>query len=451
MPGLGPVRDGQALRVPTTDQRKDLMARWRRPTTAEIGLFVLALGLPVLAALVAGGFQAFYGHWPTWLGITTTVLAMVGLVWLLFLQFRKQRAGTLYAIEALDQRMLSWHRTAEVESRDRHLDYRPLYRPLTFPPGNGPVDLTAELEELRRSFEYSRQTDDESTGMTVAPNMLWPAAMYLGFMTPFPPRTRLIEFAAAAKQHDLEPENHDHEPENHDLEPEHQDPKPEHQDFKLGSVVGKSSAFRETADCGCVVGVVEDAVDPTTGERQQPSSAGGCADGGIKFLSIEVTGMLDWPWPSLPGITPCCATRLSIRIIAPCDAHPDQRFCSIRFVSSRRTRMVGEQNVKARDTPVELPSDQAMPISAWLSKRLLEACLDKSHQVLVRARLPKVMGLSLGAHLREHASLCKRRLSTEDVWGNLLLVDHPHPAPPRLVRVHPCQPGLPSLDEVERE
>lgn len=428
MPGLGPVRDGQALSVPTTDKRKDLMARWRRPTTAEVRLFVLALGLPVLAALVAAGFQAFYGRWPTWLGITTTVLAMVGLVSLLFLQFRKQRAGTLYAIEALDQRMLSWHRTAEGESKDRHLDYRPLYRPLTFPRGNGPVDLTAELEELRRSFESSRQTDDESTGMTVAPNMLWPAAMYLGFMTPFPPETNLIEFAA----------------------PEQQDLKPEHQDFVLGSVEGKSSAFGET-DCGCVVGVVADSVDPATGEKLQSSNSGACTKGGAKVLGIEVSRMLDWPGPSLPGVTICCATRLSIRITAPCDAHADQSFCSIQFASRRGTRILERQSVKAKDTPVQVPSAQAMPISAWLSKRLLEECLDKSHQVLVRARLPKVMGLSLGAHLREHASLCKRRLSTEDVWGNLLLVDHPHPAPPRLVRVHPCQPGLPSLDEVERE
>ena len=422
MSGLGPARDGAALRVPTASGRRERAAWSRKLTKADIWPFALALLVPSAAALVAAGFQSSFASWPEWLSRTLTGFSLAGLVVALFLQLRKQQAGTLYAIEALDQKMLSWHRSAELATQPKRLDYRPIYRPLTFPPGNGLVDLTAEMEELRRSVEFARQTDDESTGMTVAPNLLWPAAMYLGFMTPFPPGTRLIEFADA----------------------------PKHQDFELSRIEGSSPAFRETADCGCVVEVVADDVDPTTGERQEPSGSGGCIDGRVKVLSIEVSGMLDWPGPSIPGVTPCCATRLSIRITAPCDAHAES-FCSIQFASSRGPSILEKQSVNAKNTPVQVPSDQAMSISAWLSERLLEACLDKSHQVLVRARLPKVMGLSLGAHLRGHAALTRSRHGTEDVWGNLLLVDHPHPAPPRLVRVHPCQPVPPTLNEVELE
>lgn len=415
-------------------ERREHFAGWRRAvlrrmparfTHADVRPLVLALVFPLAAALAGAGFQAWFDDWPTWLGRTLPWLALVVLVGVLFVQLRKQRAGTLYAIEALDQSMLSWHRTAEEESRRKQLDYRPIYRPLTFQRGDGTVDVTAELEELRRSFEFARQTDDESTGMTVAPNMLWPAALYLGFMTPFPPETRLIEFADDPKNQDFECE--------------------------LGRVTEDSPSFAATADCDCRIELACVAVDPLTGERSDPPRPGACFEGGVHIVGIEVTGALTWQGWSLPGVNPCCATRLMIRKTASCGQHDGQGPYLMRFASHRATRFLPGARAEAGTIPVRVSGADAQLISAWLAERLLEACRDPSHLVLLRARFTKVMGLALGAHLRGHATreLARSRQGAKDVWGNLLLVHDPYLAPPRLVRVHPCQPGVASGNKEE--
>ena len=435
MSSPGPVHGRAALKVSPLGALRDLLRRWRHGvlrrmpatfTRADVRPLVLALLFPLAVALAGAGFQAWFADWPGWLSRTVPWLALIVLVGALFVQLRKQRAGTLYAIEALDQSMLSWHRTAEEESRRKQLDYRPIYRPLAFPRGDRLVDLTAELEELRRSFEFARQTDDESTGMTVAPNMLWPAALYIGFMTPFPPETRLIEFADDPRHQDFE--------------------------YELGTVAGGSHPFAVTAICNCRIELAAVPVDPATGlSRPDSPRRAVCSEGGVHVLGMEVTGPLHWPGPSLPGVTPCCATRMMIRSTRHCDEHDVPSHYSLRFTSDGATRLLPEMNAEAGPTQVQVSGADAQLISAWLSERLLEVCRDTSHLVLLRARFTKVMGLALGAHLRGHATreLARSHQGAQDVWGNLLLVDHPYPDPPRLMRVHPCQPSLLSFNEEE--
>lgn len=391
------------------------------------GGVLLAVLFSVAALIASGGAQTWIGRWPTWALIVSPCVALIFVAAVLWERFERQRRGTLYAIEALGHDMVSWHRDAEDEARHDGQDYRPIYRGLPIYPGVSSLDLVAEMEDLRRAIEVARQTDDEATGISVAPNMLWWSAFYLGFMVPLPENTTLVELSAQGRE-----------------------PAAGRSRRRIESVTFTLSADAVAPEnmnllCGCIARLEARHVDPRTGRPADDHAPGDAVPGpgDTHVFSIELTGLpLEWAL-ALPVARAGTGTRVGFFRHDCCVTHATASADSDRPLAIE-VGAEAEMSAEARDgSKVWLQPKQVPGLARWTATVLADALSAStedpalSKRVVLRTRGLKTFGFALGAYVRQ--SWVTTRHSP---WNSLVLLHEAPNVDPVAVRAHPAQPEL---------
>ena len=331
------------------------------------------------------------------------ILGFLSVAVALWIQAHKKRTGTLYAIECLDQSMLPWHRDAEKERADSHQDYRPISRTVDLKPPGLIVDLTPATEDLRRAVEVARQSDDETTGISVAPNMLWPIGVYLGFVAPFPNEITLVELGT-----------------------------PKNIRFILHSD-DRSFTVNLDLECGCRARPYA-ATSTTHGEQPHMHKTHE-----VRLSLTQLLAASNAPsWGS-----PCCVTDLRIQLVNRCSKHistpqPEK----ISWVGGRSSKgsLEKEDEGRGKKIVLKLPVSSQEAVIAWVADWITTVAMASQGKLLLRATVNKTFSVALGMHLRRMAENSSDRAAASTLWQRLFLVHHVVPSgTDQLLRVHPAQ------------
>lgn len=104
---------------------------------------------------------------------------LVGLLWAR--QRRSRRSGTLYYVRYLMGFMGDW-RIKEVKDYERaHLDLRVVARWCTSPVDQGVIDMSDDIRSMADDLQRTMNDDQVETGFNIAPNLLIPAGVALGY------------------------------------------------------------------------------------------------------------------------------------------------------------------------------------------------------------------------------------------------------------------------------
>lgn len=104
--------------------------------------------------------------------------------------------GTLYYVRCLFGWMSDTHLEDLRSEESAHLDVKVVSRWLTTRPRHGVLDFSDDVMALRASLETAANEDDVRTGFHVVPNLLWPAALALGYEFYAWPTATLREYDA---------------------------------------------------------------------------------------------------------------------------------------------------------------------------------------------------------------------------------------------------------------
>ncbi|PZS33524.1 MAG: hypothetical protein DLM58_07490 [Pseudonocardiales bacterium] len=132
-----------------------------------------------------------------WLRSAATLISLG-----LFLGFLKlSRAldrdrGTLYYVRLLDESQADFHGESTRRARDEYLDYRSLTR-WANTAASGTIDVRTQVRELTTEFELLCALDNSKTKFELGPNLLFPAALALGYGLCPPSSLMLREFNKA--------------------------------------------------------------------------------------------------------------------------------------------------------------------------------------------------------------------------------------------------------------
>ena len=145
---------------------------------------------------------------PSWAilrnGWLRPALAAGGVALLVLLVWRRTRLsqleGTFYYVRFLDGWMTDRHLDEERQRRKAHLDERVVVRQLVSTPRGGVIDVADDLQVVARDLQQTMNEDDVSTGFTVAPNLLWPMSLGLGYTLFAWPGLKLQELSGREDQ-----------------------------------------------------------------------------------------------------------------------------------------------------------------------------------------------------------------------------------------------------------
>lgn len=127
--------------------------------------------------------------------VLTLLIAAVLLILSVLWRWRlRVQHGTLYYVRFLSGWMSDWHLETEREHRRHFLDERVVSRQISSVPDEGVWDVAAQVDELARDLQATMNEDDISTGFLLAPNLLWPAAVALGYQLHPWPGLQVTEF-----------------------------------------------------------------------------------------------------------------------------------------------------------------------------------------------------------------------------------------------------------------
>lgn len=129
-------------------------------------------------------------------GPLTWLLVPIVLGWfLLYLRAQlEHRRGTFYYVRLLHHAMTDRHELAAVGRGAAHDEVRVLTRWISPHTAHGVIDdLADDLTDLTRELERCFNTDTARTGYHLAPNLLWPSALALGYNVPLPHDAELLE------------------------------------------------------------------------------------------------------------------------------------------------------------------------------------------------------------------------------------------------------------------
>lgn len=105
-------------------------------------------------------------------------------VLLVFVRLRQRRArttGTLYYLRFLQEWMGDWHIDALARRDGQYLDQRVIGRWCTTVPEGRYLDVVEDVTAITAELQRSMNDDRSDTGFTVAPNLLLPVAVSIGF------------------------------------------------------------------------------------------------------------------------------------------------------------------------------------------------------------------------------------------------------------------------------
>ncbi len=173
----------------------------------NVGLILLAtLASALLALLIEDAIPNPDAPSPAvvWARVAATafVLAALGLV-IMLRRRRWQARGTLFYIRYLDEWMEDSHLDQFQGARDNHLDARVVAGWMSARPDRSRlIDVADDLAELGNRLQLTMNEDDISTAFNLAPNMLYPMALSVGYDLYMWPEAR---FEEALRQGDLQP------------------------------------------------------------------------------------------------------------------------------------------------------------------------------------------------------------------------------------------------------
>lgn len=160
-----------------------------------LSLLAISSATFLLEQFVVDGSAAFqeYRHVTAWLA--GSVVVWGGVLW--YRSRLSATAGTLYYVRMLDPSMTDWHEAAEQHAQKEYLQLFEVSRDTLMEERGGVIDVR---NQRRRAFEYLEElfnADDQSTGFSLAPNMLWPVALGLGYRAALRTGSTLIDFGDA--------------------------------------------------------------------------------------------------------------------------------------------------------------------------------------------------------------------------------------------------------------
>lgn len=129
-------------------------------------------------------------------------------VWLLFFEWRmylSRAVGTLYHIRVMPPTLQNWHLKAQSEAKGKYLRMLSVLRGIDLSPHDCVIDLRADVAAVEDKLLDLFNADDDQTGYTVAPDILWPLAVALGYRVTLPPGTLFYDFGDSSRRELDEP------------------------------------------------------------------------------------------------------------------------------------------------------------------------------------------------------------------------------------------------------
>lgn len=135
-----------------------------------------------------------------WIPVRLWATGIVGIALVIALYIRQRRVrfrGTLYYVRYLAEWMDDEHLTKYESARGGHRDARVVAAWMTTSPKRSPglsgLDIADDVASLSRELASTMNNDDAGTAFNIAPNLLWPAAVAVGYDTYSWPETKLEE------------------------------------------------------------------------------------------------------------------------------------------------------------------------------------------------------------------------------------------------------------------
>lgn len=159
--------------------------------------FALATGIALTTGFFSSGFDQVVGGQAN---VRIYCIAVAGgIVWMLLaalwrerLWTRRRTLGTLYYLRLLSSGMRSTHVEHLATARPGHMDVRAVTRWFTSS-AHQPIDISSTVLEMAETFQLTMNDDSIDTEFTIAPDMVWPGAMGVGFHSYLFDRTRIQE------------------------------------------------------------------------------------------------------------------------------------------------------------------------------------------------------------------------------------------------------------------
>lgn len=158
-------------------RRRGIWRAHRRQIASRLlSLFVIVA--VALAGLIVEDWIPSKGHGRLvafLIAIAAASLLVLVVTWL------DKAGGTLYYVRLLFPSMSDWREQAAAEKRREMQDVRIIQRWIVAEPSDGGFDVADEVASIGAVLEAEMNRDSDSTGFHVAPNMLFPMAMALGY------------------------------------------------------------------------------------------------------------------------------------------------------------------------------------------------------------------------------------------------------------------------------
>lgn len=171
--------------TPLSQRPRRRLREWTRRRT-WVDLWITSV-ITLVAAAVSMVLEDVL-PWPeqvgvvTWWRIGLLAVSLLLLFWGLAVRRRMNDSqGTWYYVRFLLPWMYDWVLPHQRQHARGYLDRRVIAAHVTSAPSGGVIDCTDEIATLAEAITASMNSDDSDTGYTVAPNMLYPAALALGY------------------------------------------------------------------------------------------------------------------------------------------------------------------------------------------------------------------------------------------------------------------------------
>lgn len=165
------------------------------------GVVAVAIaGLAVEHVFEDGWTGPVRGPYPFWLTVSL-------LVWLLAFEWRlylSRAVGTLYHVRMMPASLRNWHLETQEIARRKYLRIVRVLRGVNLAAEAGVIDLRTDIAAVEDKLLDLVNADDDQTGYTIAPDILAPAAIALGYRVTVPPGTVFHDFGDQGRDNGFE-------------------------------------------------------------------------------------------------------------------------------------------------------------------------------------------------------------------------------------------------------
>ncbi len=166
---------------------------------ADVAVAVLVPASAAVFGLVLEDAFPVNGNPRTISPVRWTIMIIFIILLVLFVAYRRwvyRGTGTLFSLIFLDESMSDYHEKARAEAARWHMAERLIGRRVDIlgRERDGVVDVVQPCQDLSLTVEDALNQDREDTGYTVAPNLLWPAALAVGAALTRTEKMRFLDY-----------------------------------------------------------------------------------------------------------------------------------------------------------------------------------------------------------------------------------------------------------------